>query len=102
MPQESETEYYPLSAVAAALGVSRVSAFRYVKAGKLAAIRIGRGYYVSDFAYRDYLVDHVLPPGIREALAGLAECVRREAAEGTAQEFPPGLLEEMRRSGEGS
>jgi excisionase family DNA binding protein len=55
MPGLSEVKLLTVAEVAAALRVSRMTVYRLVHAGELAAVQVGRSYRVPEQAVDDYL-----------------------------------------------
>lgn len=50
-----ETRFFTVAEVAAAMRVSRMTVYRLVHAGELAAVQVGRSYRVPEQAVHDYL-----------------------------------------------
>jgi excisionase family DNA binding protein len=55
MPGLSEVKLLTVAEVAGALRVSRMTVYRLVHAGELAAVQVGRSYRVPEQAVDDYL-----------------------------------------------
>ncbi len=66
-----ENRYHKAIYAAKALGVSRITVYRYIKEGKLEAVRIGKSYYVSDRAFFRYLSEYRMPPGFQDGLKAI-------------------------------
>jgi excisionase family DNA binding protein len=52
--------HYSTSCIAHILKVSRVTVFRYIKEGKLKAIKQGRNYQITESSYHSFVFDHRL------------------------------------------
>ena len=61
-------EAFSTTEIAAALGVSRISIFRYIKDGKLKAVKNGRNYSVLRKDYDRFRFDQALTQETREEL----------------------------------
>lgn len=53
-------EFYSTTAIAEALGVSRITIFRYIKDGKLKAKKYGRNYRVTRSALLDFEFEYLM------------------------------------------
>ncbi len=81
MQQHDEKERYHKAIYAAkALGVNRITVYRYIREGKIEAIKIGRNHYISEKAFFKFVSEHCMPPGFQDGLLvilrRLADCVR--------------------------
>src|ERR1700761_1399453 len=79
MKNESE-ELYSVTEIANAMGVSRITVFRYIKAKKLRAIRVGRSYKITEadvhlFQYR-YLMSDEIKAQLKKIVFDMVDGIR--------------------------
>jgi len=55
MSHEKDKEFYLVEELAEKLRVNRMTIYRYIKAGKLQAHKIGKDYRISTFDYEQFL-----------------------------------------------
>lgn len=84
MHNEEENKYHKAVYAAKALKVSRITIYRYIKEGKIEAVKIGRNYYISDRAFFRYLCEHRMSPGFQEAVRDITRRLQESITQGIA------------------
>lgn len=63
--------YYPSIIVSKTLNVSRITVYRYIKEGKLKAVKVGRNYYVCQEDFQEFIFRHYMSQEFRDGLRAI-------------------------------
>jgi len=80
--EQKHTDYYSVRIIAEMLSVSRVTVFRYIRDGKMAAVRHKGDYFVSEREFYLYRFRYRTTRKLREESGRIVACLRDALREG--------------------